>query len=99
MDKASQERLTHILGLDPTTLSVADQGFINGRQDYLTANERKDFVNEVVEVETEGDDPATDKYDAMTAPVLKQELKSRELSATGNVAVLRDRLRENDGEE
>ena len=98
LDQASRERITHILSLDPATLSVADQGFINAREDYLTADERKDFVNEVAEVEEEVEG---DEYDAMTSPELKAELKSRGLTVGGKVDELRDRLRADDvdGEE
>lgn len=93
LDIATNERITHILGLDPKTLSLADQTFINARADYLTTDERKDFVNEVDEVVDGGD-----KYESMTAPELKAELKSRELPVGGKVDELRDRLRENDSE-
>ena len=90
LDKATRERINHILGLDPATLSLADQTFINARKDYLTVEERKDFVNKVEE-EEDGDE-----YDAMDVRALKVELKKRELPVGGKVGELRDRLRDND---
>lgn len=49
-----------------------------------------------VDRKTPDGDDGGDKYDAMTGPELKAELKGRDLAVSGTVAELRDRLREAD---
>jgi len=93
LDKASRARIEHLLGTEPAALSQGDRDFLHGRRDYLTEDQRNDYLVEV-ENEDEGD-----QYDAMNAAQLKDELQARGLTVGGKVAELRDRLRADDADE
>jgi len=43
LDKATQARLTALMGTDPAALTAADTAFLVARKDYLTAAQRKDY--------------------------------------------------------
>jgi len=95
LDKATRARLEALMGLDPAMLTEGDKAFLKARVDYLTPDERADYLDGVEEKE----EVATDMYETMTRETLLAELEARDLKKTGKVAELRARLRENDAEQ
>jgi len=99
LDKATRARIEHLMGLEPQALSAGDVAFLKARIDYLTTDQREDYLDGVEVEETEDDETVGDKYDGMTAKELKEELSTRELAVGGKVDELRARLREDDVKE
>jgi len=95
LDRATRARLEALMGLDPTALTDGDRTFLKARIDYLTPDERADYLDGV---EVNDDETEADKYEAMERADLVAELEARDLKKTGKVAELRARLRENDAE-
>lgn len=94
MDMKSRENLERILGLQPHELTRQDRAFMRGRADYLTAEQKKDYVTnqpeDVAEVQED------DSYDDWTVAELKEELKARDLAVGGTKRELVARLEADD---
>lgn len=93
LDLATRQRLEALIGRDGNQLTEGDKAFLTARRAYLSAAERKDLG-----ITGKNDDATTggDKFDAMNAAALKDELKARGLAVGGKVDELRARLREAD---
>jgi len=91
LDRATRARLEALMGQVPETLTAGDRAFLKARREYLTADERADYLDGV---EDEAEVNRVDQYDVMNREDLKEALKERGLPVGGKVDELRDRLRE-----
>ena len=95
LDIPTRENLVRILGIDPVAMNVHDQAFMRGRAAYLTAEQRKDYVDNVepIVVETTDDE---DSYEDWKVADLKAECLARGLEVGGKKADLAARLEDDD---
>lgn len=61
LDRASRARIEHLMGTDPSTVNEDDRAFLNGRRDYLTTEQRADYLAADAEPTEPTDDPVAEK--------------------------------------
>lgn len=80
LDPKSRENLERILGIDPVALAPSDRAFMKGRADYLTAEQKADYVDNQPEPEEESED----SYAKWTVAELREEVAARDLGVSSN---------------
>ena len=59
LDRATRERITYLLAQAPESIDAEDKAFLQARRDYLTADQRADYLEAAEEAyTTETTEPA-----------------------------------------
>lgn len=62
LDRATRERLEYLMGTEPGAINEDDKAFLRGRRDYLTKDQRADYLEDGGGAEpTEPTEPAAEK--------------------------------------